>query len=323
MTEYDEDSVSAVRIPADISRPDRLLGPFTARQTALLAVAALVLYGGYWATRPLLAPLAYAVMAIPIAGAVAALVLGQREGVALDRLLVAALTHTRTRGRKVHAPEGVPPLPGVVPARWAVAAGRPAGVMDMPYDGVTTGGVLDLGGDGHAALARCSTVNFDLRSGAEQQGLTAGFARWLNSLTGPTQLLVRCHRIDLAPLAEGLHHHAPTLPHPALEQAARAHADFLARLASGGDLLGRQITLVAREGAALRGGRGMGEGRALQRLQEAARALAPAEITVSPLDAAGAAGLITAACNPDGPGSPDGQYGPDAPIASGPEGDQS
>ncbi|MBD0741678.1 PrgI family protein [Streptomyces sp. CBMA152] len=311
MSEFDEDSVSAVRIPVDISRPDRLLGPFTARQTALLAVAGLVLYVGYWATRPFMAPLAYTVMAIPVAGAAAALALGRREGIGLDRFLAAALAHTRTRGRRVHAPEGVPPLPDVIPAHWASAQGRPPSAMRMPYDGITEGGVLDLGGDGHAALARCSTVNFDLRSGAEQQGLTAAFARWLNSLTGPTQVLVRSHRIDLAPLADTLHHHAPTLPHPALEQAAHAHADFLSHLADGGNLLGRQITLVAREEAAPYGGRGTGEGRARQRLNEAARALAPAEITVTPLDAADATDLLVAACNPDTPAAP----GPEGDLA--------
>ncbi|MCZ7458262.1 PrgI family protein [Streptomyces sp. WMMC940] len=300
------DPPHSARIPADISRPDRLLGPFTARQTAILAAAGLVLYGGWWATRSFMAPLAYGALVIPISGAMAALVLGRREGIGLDRFLLAALTHARTPKRRVHAPEGVPPLPAVVPDRWARAAGPPPAATCMPYAGVTTDGVLDLGREGKAALATCSTVNFELRSTAEQQGLTAGFARWLNSLTGPTQLLVRCHRIDLTPLADTLHKDAAALPHPALERAARAHADFLADLARGGDLLGRQIVLVAREEAAVHGvRRHTGEGRALQRVAEAARALAGAEITVTPLDAEQSASLVGAACNPDSPTSPE------------------
>ncbi|MFE0276052.1 PrgI family protein [Streptomyces sp. NPDC058992] len=313
MNQSDEaaDAPYATRIPADISRPDRLLGPFTARQTAILAVAAIVLYGGWWATRSFMAPLAYAVLVIPIAGATVALALGRREGIGLDRFLLAALTHARAPKRRVHAPEGVPPLPAVVPDRWARAAGPPPAAMCMPYDGITTDGVLDLGSEGKAALATCSTVNFELRSTAEQQGLTAAFARWLNSLTGPTQLLVRCHRIDLTPLADSLQQDAAALPHPALERAARAHADFLADLVRGGDLLGRQIVLVAREEAADHGvRRPTGEGRALQRVAEAARALAGAEIIVTPLDAEQSAGLVGAACNPDSPTGPvDGSEG--------------
>ncbi|MZG20184.1 PrgI family protein [Streptomyces sp. SID5914] len=291
---------SATRIPADISRPDRLLGPFTARQTAILAAAALVLYGGWWATRSFMAPLAYLALVTPIAGAAAALALGRREGIGLDQFLTAALAHARSPKRRVHAPEGVAPLPSIVPDRWARTAGPPPTAMNMPYDGITSDGVLDLGDDGKAALATCSTVNFELRSATEQQALAAAFARWLNSLTGPTQLLVRCHRIDLAPIADFLQQNAAALPHPALERAARAHAEFLGDLAAGDTLLGRQIVLVAREESAPHGlRRNTGEGRALQRLDEAARALAAAEITVTPLGAEQGADLISAACNPD------------------------
>ncbi|KPC61334.1 PrgI family protein [Streptomyces chattanoogensis] len=298
------DAPHGTRIPADISRPDRLLGPFTARQTAILAVSVAVLYGGWWATRSFLAPLTYAVLVIPIAGAVAALALGQREGIGLDRFLASALMHARTPRRRVHAPEGVPSLPAVVPARWAKAAGQTPAVMRMPYDGVTPHGVLDLGSGGNAAMAMCSTVNFELRSVAEQQGLTAAFARWLNSLTGPTQLLVRCHRIDLSPAADALQRTAAALPHPALEQAARDHAAFLADLAASDNLLGRQVLLVAREESAAGGMRRItAEGRALQRLDEATRALAPAEITVTPLDGPQSAHLVSAACNPETPTS--------------------
>jgi hypothetical protein len=302
MTGPDEpgDLPYATRIPTDISRPDRLLGPFTARQTALLTVVALVLYGGWWATRPILAPLAYVALVIPVAGTAAGLALGQREGLSLDRFLRAALAHARARGRRVHAPKGVSPFPAIVPGRWAKAAGPLPAPMHMPYEGVSSAGVLALKDGGTAALATCSTVNFELRSMAEQHSLTTGFARWLNSLTGPTQLLVRCHRIDLAPLADALQHDAAALPHPALEQAARAHADFLTDLATSGDLLGRQVVLVAREEATPRNqGQRAGAGRVLQRIDEAARALAGAEVAVGPLNPEQTADLITAACNPD------------------------
>lgn len=293
-----EEGPCTTRIPADISRPDRLIGPFTARQAAVLAAVGVVLYAGWWATRPLMAPLVYLAMVVPVAGAASALVLGRREGIGLDRFLLAALAHRRRPKRQVYAPDGVPPLPALVPGRWAAAAGPPPAAMAMPYAGVSADGVLDLGREGTAAVATCSTVNFELRSAAEQQQLTAAFARWLNSLTGPVQLLVRCHRIDLTPLADQLHQDAAGLPHPALEQAARAHADFLSSLATGGNLLGRQTVLVSREPA----GRA---GRAVQRTHEAARALGGAEITVTPLNATATAALITGACNPDAPTLPD------------------
>ncbi|WNE95518.1 PrgI family protein [Streptomyces luomodiensis] len=305
MSDVKDEGAAATRIPADIARPDRVLGPLTARQAAILAAAGLVLYGGYWIMRPVMAPLAYLVMTVPVAGVVTAIALGSREGIGLDRFLFAACAHARAPKRRVHAPEGVPALPGLVSPRLAHAAGPMPAAMRMPYDAVSPMGVLGLRGWGQAALAMCSTVNFDLRSGSEQQGLVAAFARWLNSLTGPTQVLVRCHRTDLAPLADRLHHHAPALPHPALERAARAHADYLAELAAAGDLLTRQIVLVAREHPTRhQSRRTAGGGRAIQRVQEAARALAPAEVSVFPLDAEETTALITAACTADSPSTP-------------------
>jgi hypothetical protein len=47
-------------------------------------------------------------------------------------------------------------------------------------------------------------VAFGLRTPAEQNGLVAGFARWLHSLDGPAQILVRAQRVDLAHLADRL-----------------------------------------------------------------------------------------------------------------------
>ncbi|MFI0818610.1 PrgI family mobile element protein [Streptomyces sp. NPDC021098] len=302
MTDVNDDGVAVTRIPADIARPDRVLGPLTARQTAILAGCVLVLYGGYWLARPFMPPLAYLVMVLPVAGAVTAIAVGAREGIGLDRFLLAALAHARAPKRQVHAPEGVPALPEIVNKTLGTASGPMPVPVRMPCRGVGPAGTVDLAGQGQAALGVCSPVNFDLHSGAEQQGLVAAYGRWLNSLTGPTQLLLRCHRTDLTPLVDQLHHCAPALPHPALEQAARAHADYLAHLAGTGDLLTRQIVLVAREATSPRWARPSAcSGRAVQRLQEAARGLAPAGISVTPLDHGQTTALIAAACNPDPP----------------------
>ncbi|MFF9560344.1 PrgI family protein [Streptomyces albus] len=290
-----DEGVQAVRIPADVERPDRVLGPFTARQTAQLAAVALLLYGLWWLLRPHMTALAFLAMTTPVAGVVTALVVGRREGIGLDRFLFAALAFARTSKRQVRAPEGVLPPPEFVPRRLRRAAGRSPCPIAVPAEGVDEMGVVDLGAEGRAALASCSTVNFALRTGPEQNALTSGFAHWLNSLTGPVQILLTTHRVELAPMAASLREGAPALPHPALEAAARAHADFLEQLAATRDLSARRHLVIAREPQATSGGR------ACQRVHETQRALASAEIDVTPLDADRVVEEFTDACNPDMP----------------------
>lgn len=326
---------SPVRVPADVDRPDRVLGPLTARQLAILGAAGLGLCGLYSATRAFLPLPAFLLVAFPVGAAAAVLALGKRDGLSLDRLAVAAIRQHLSPRHRVAAPEGVRAAPAWLTAQQAetrtrglrrrTAANEPVSPapLELPASGVAdTGaqaGVVDLGSDGLAVIAVCSTVNFSLRTPGEQEALVASFARYLHSLTAPVQILVRAERLDLAPQIAQLRARAVGLPHPALEAAARDHADYLADLASHTDLLRRQVLLVLREplrtspaaaGVLAKrrrhedplvdeGARQAAEQRLVRRLGEAVDLLAPASITVAPLDAAAATGVLAAACNPD------------------------
>ncbi|MGP4115027.1 PrgI family protein [Streptomyces sp. 4N509B] len=295
----DEAPVPA-RIPADIEREDQVLGPFTARQTAWLVTGGLLLYGAYWLVRTWISPVAYLALVTPVAGVLIGLAMGRREGVTMDRYAAAALAHHRAPKRMVHTSEDLPELPAFLDPALVRQAGPAPVRAGLPCRGVDGAGLLDLGREGRAALARCSTVSFALRSGAEQQALVAGFGRWLDSLTSPVQVLVRSDSIDLAPTARRLHDEAGSLPHPALVRAARAHADHLAGLAPDRELLGRQVLVVAREsGGAVAGVR------AGQRVADAVTALAAADVEARPLTAAEAVEALHAACNPEPPGPRD------------------
>src|SRR5690625_1594299 len=93
----------SVRIPADVDREDRILAGFTARQVAVMAVTGLVLYGGWQVTRVVIPVIVYVVVAVPIAVAVSALVVIRRDGVTLDRLLLAAVRQRLQPRRRVAA----------------------------------------------------------------------------------------------------------------------------------------------------------------------------------------------------------------------------
>jgi PrgI family protein len=295
------DPPASTPIPADIERPDKILAGLTARQVAILTTATVIIWAGFEATRRLVALPVFAVMAAPVAVAAAALVIGQRDGLSLDRLLIAAWRHARSPRRLITAPGGIPAPPPWVSQHLVRQQGGPPAPLEPLYRAVTNDGVIGLGDGGAAVAAAVSTVNLALRTPAEQDALTAAFGRWLNSLTGPAQILIRAGRANLSGAVAALEDTAPALPDPALEDAALDHAAFLTELAASRDLLTRQVLLITREprrpgtGAA----RGAGGGaRAAQRAAEAARLLAAADLTVSVLDGGQVTALLTAAADP-------------------------
>lgn len=240
-----------VRIPADVDREDTVLANLTARQLLILAVTGIVLYGT-WTIAHAFVPLpVFLIPALPVGAAAAFLALGRRDGMSLDRLMLAALRQRMTPRYQVAAPEGIHPAPAWLTQRTTgpeqPADGIAPAALRLPAEGVSETGVIDLGTDGVAAVAVCSTVNFALRTPTEQDALVTAFGRYLHSLTAPVQVLIRAERLDLSTQIGELRQYAPSLPHPALEAAAREHADYLAQLAQSTDLLRRQILLVLRE----------------------------------------------------------------------------
>jgi hypothetical protein len=303
-----------VRIPADVDRPDKLLAGLTARQLAILAVAAVALWAGYAATRHLVPPAAYGAVAIPIGAIAALLALGRVEGVPADRWVIAAWQHRRSSRRLVPAPEGVPAVPGFLAE---AASSKPSALpapLRLPLAGIGANGVVDLGPDGLAVICRASAVTFSLRTPVEQEALVAGFARFLNSLADPVQVLVRAEPLDVGPAIDALVDAAPGLPHLALERAARDHAAFLADLAASRDLLRREVLVVLRQPAGQASTDGRGAGRLLRRAAEAVTALGAAGVSLSVLDGVAASGVLARSLDPAGPPRPGGLTGSSAGV---------
>ncbi|GHH62403.1 PrgI family protein [Lentzea cavernae] len=313
-----------VRIPSDVDREDRVIGPLTARQLLIVSVTGVVLYGTHTLTRALVPLAVFLVVAIPIGVVAAVLALGQRDGVTLDRLAWAALRQRMSPRHRVSAPEGVHRVPD-----WlsdAESQSPAPAALRLPAESIADTGVIDLGKDGVAVVAVCSTVNFSLRTHTEQESLVASFGRYLHSLTAPVQVLVRAERLDLSGQIGELREQAGGLPHAALEQAALEHAEYLDQLGRATNLLRRQVLLVLREPLGATGpidglggvspiaalmakrkhtvpvdeaSRRAAETRLVRRLGEAAELLSPSGIVVTPLDAGQATGVLAAACDPD------------------------
>jgi PrgI family protein len=310
MSDHDPDAgYGPVRIPADVDRDDKILGELTARQAAILAAAAAGLWLAWTATRHLVPPAVFAAASAPAALAAVVLALGRRDGLSLDRLALAALRHARQPRRLVPAPDGVHPPPPWADPRLAAAAGPLPAPLRLPATAVAADGTISLGGDGYAAVAAGSTVNFALRTPGEQHALTAAFGRWLNSLRSPAQILIRAQRVDLSAMAAAVRQAAPALPHPALEAAALDHAGFLGQLAAGRDLLVRQVLIAVREPTAAA---------AAATIAAAARALSAAGVTVTVLDGGQVAAVLAGCCDPGRPPARPGAALPGQPITAAP-----
>ncbi|MFF4257921.1 PrgI family protein [Streptomyces sp. NPDC001663] len=319
-----------VRIPSDVDREDTVLANLTARQLLILTVTGIVLYG-LWSLTRLTVPIAvFLIVALPLAATAALLALGRRDGLSLDRLALAAVRQHLAPSYRITAPEGLPQPPAWIQARVVGhEPGQPrtpsSAAPQLPAKEVTETGLVDLGADGLAVLAVCGTVNFALRTPAEQEALISGFGSYLHSLTAPLQILVRAERLDLSAQIAQLRECADQLPHPGLETAAREHAEHLQQLAHEANLLQRQVLLVLREPlrsvspadssspfsgltsrasrprdfAPSEGLRRSVETRLVRRLAEASELLGPAGIAVTPLDSARATAVLATACNPD------------------------
>ncbi|MEU6720786.1 PrgI family protein [Nonomuraea sp. NPDC046802] len=290
-----------VRIPADVEQDDRIVGGFTARQVAILGGTAALLYGVYLTAGERIGLLVFAAGALPVAVVGLLLAIGRRDGVPLDRYLLAALRHLVSPKALVSSTEEAPAAP-----RWVAArSGARSAPLRLPARGVIADGLIDLGPDGVAAVAEVSTVSFALRTPEEQDALVATFGRWLNSLSGPAQILLRAQRMDLAPTINQLVASADALAHPALTVAAHEHAAFLADLSARHDLLRRQVLLVVREPSG--GGQDAAAARTLRRVEEATRLLSACGVTVRLLTAEATRAVLASCFDPAAPPLPVGQ----------------
>lgn len=282
-----------VRIPQDVSRPDKVLFGATARQAVILGGTAAGLWLIWLAVQDLVPPLLFIAPAMLVLLLLGIAVTAERDGISVDRLLLAAVRQALSPRRRVMAPGGVTAPPTfLAEALRGQDIARPA-PLDLPVHGVGADGVVDLGGEGAAVLACASTVNFTLRTSGEQELLVAAFAGWLNSLTGPVQITSRTAPADLIAQIGQLRGSASALPHPLLESAALGHADFLAEIGETGCLLHRTVLITARESDPAHATR------AARRIANAEAALSAAEVDAAPLDPAAVRHVLNAAMDPD------------------------
>jgi len=109
-----------------------------------------------------------------------------------DPTLTALLRAFGAHVRPLSDAEGTPASPPVVFALEEDAAPTPGAITVLAPGGV------------FRAVVACKSINYDLMSEPERDGIEYGYKGVLNSLEFPIQILVRSQRIDIAPYLERL-----------------------------------------------------------------------------------------------------------------------
>ncbi|MEV2279469.1 PrgI family protein [Nocardiopsis sp. NPDC049922] len=244
------------RIPADIDRGEPVLFNLTARQCLIIAPVLAGAWGAYLIFRDAVPLWAFALALAPVLGVTIAVALGERDGRGLERVAASALAWARSSKRLVGAPSGeIPDLPWWAPRLRRISRLEP---LRLPASAISPEGVVDLGGR-CAVMVSCTTLPFQLASGREQDQTLAAFAGALDALSEPVQVLVQRRKADLSGFTAMVRDNVRHLPHPALAEAAVAHADFLDEIARTHELSHQQVVVVVtatgpahKAGAALR-----------------------------------------------------------------------
>ncbi|MFF4879573.1 PrgI family protein [Micromonospora sp. NPDC000668] len=287
-----EDSVPRAVVPANVNEPDRIAFGLTFRQLGIVGGAGLGGFGVYRTFGHLLPQVAWIVAGAIVFAVAVVVALGRRDGLPLD----VWLRYGFALGRR---PRTLAPGGARVSA-VAEVAGKPSlpAPLRSPVTAVSPTGVLTSEGSGKVLIA-CGTTNIHLRTGSEQGALLEGFGRFLNSLTGPAQIVVAAQRHDLTVYAQATVDHAPRLAHPALQAAAADYAEFLLDLDNRRDPLRRQVLAVV-----------TGEHAA----DTAVRALSALGVEAAVLDGPAVASALAGAVDPFSPPVPGPRAVPGAPI---------
>jgi hypothetical protein len=123
-------------------------------------------------------------------------------------------------------------------------ARRLAGVQDLlPLEDIVDG-VLCLRGGDYRAVLEAQSINFALKSEAEQEGIIAGYKAFLNSLGYPLQVLVRILPTDVEAYLDGLRGRPRARGDETLRRLALDHEAFVRQLARERSLLERRFYIV-------------------------------------------------------------------------------
>lgn len=105
-------------------------------------------------------------------------------------------------------------------------------------------GVLILPGKQYRTIVETSSINFELKSEAEQDVIIEGFQNFLNSLSSPLQILVRIREIAIDRYLDDISKQLEKEQEPVYQQQITNYTKFIQSLISGNKILSRRFYIV-------------------------------------------------------------------------------
>ena len=103
---------------------------------------------------------------------------------------------------------------------------------------------LVLKNGGLRAVIEVSSMNFNLKSEAEQKAIINSYQSFLNTLNFPVQILVRSRKLDIDQYIAGLKHRYAGIENPLLQNQMGEYIDYITRLVEYSDIMEKKFYVV-------------------------------------------------------------------------------
>ncbi|MEV4416584.1 PrgI family protein [Catellatospora sp. NPDC049609] len=151
----DPDVVPVTRVPADVNTPDKIAYGLTARQLAILTVAAVAVYSTYRLLEGRTSSSTLLMIVTPLVGLSVAVAMGRRDGLPMDSWAGAALRYLRTPRQLAPAAGGSHLPPAAATCRHRRGRRRPKGCACPGYCGCPPAASASRASSTRALSPRC------------------------------------------------------------------------------------------------------------------------------------------------------------------------
>ncbi len=110
---------------------------------------------------------------------------------------------------------------------------------------------------GLRAVLKVNSLNFNLKSEVEQQGIIAGYQGFINTLIFPVQILIRSTRLNIDPYIKGMKEKADKQTSPLLKDQTIDYANFMEKLVDIADIMQKNFYIVVPVDAPTKAKRGV------------------------------------------------------------------